>query len=501
MPLVECVPNFSEGRNVEVLDAIRSTLTSVPGVRLLDVQADASHNRSVFTFVAAPEAAAEAAFRAVRLASERIDLRVHKGEHPRMGAADVVPFIPLEGVTMDECVALARKLGERIGAELGIPVFLYERAASRPERANLADVRRGEFEGLRELIGKDPAKKPDSGPEKIHPSAGAVAVGARPFLVAYNVYLATGDQAVAKGIAKQVREAGGGLKAVKALGMLVGGEAQVSMNLVDIDVTPPHVAFEAVAVAARKAGTDAAWSEIVGMVPERCVYGAAERHLKMREPVAAHVLEAKVRGTAGPTLGDWMDSVASSSPAPGGGTVSAISGAMGSALAAMVGRLTVGRKKYAAVDAEFRQIVEKAETLRVRLARLADEDAAAFNAVSAAYAIPKEKEAERKTAIQKALMAAAHVPLDTLRAAREAAGLAARAAEAGNKNAVSDAGVGALLAGAAARGAAYNVRINVVGMPDPAEGAPLAEEARRLVAETDADVARATAAVEAAIGG
>jgi glutamate formiminotransferase/formiminotetrahydrofolate cyclodeaminase len=217
--------------------------------------------------------------------------------------------------------------------------------------------------------------------------------------------------------------------------------------------------------------------------------------------VAGHVLEAKVRAGAGPTLGDWMDSVASSSPAPGGGTVSAVAGGMAAALAAMVGRLTVGRKKYAAVDAEFRQLVERAETLRVRLMRLGDEDAAAFNAVSAAYARPKEPEAPRKAAIQAALIEAAKVPLETLRAARDVAALAARAAQAGNKNAVSDAGVAALLAGAAARGAAYNVRINVSGMPDPAEAAPLAEAATRLIAEAEADVVRATAAVEAAIGG
>jgi glutamate formiminotransferase/formiminotetrahydrofolate cyclodeaminase len=501
MPLIECVPNFSEGRQVETLDALRAALTSVPGVRLLDVQADPSHNRSVFTLVAPPDAAAEAAFRAVRLAAERIDLRTHRGEHPRMGATDVVPFIPLEGVTMDDCVALARRLGERIGAELGIPVFLYERAATRPERANLADVRKGEFEGLRDLIGRDPARAPDFGPDRIHPTAGAVAVGARPFLAAYNVYLAGGGQPLARSIAKQVREASGGLKAVKALGLLVGSEGQVSMNLVDIDVTPPHVAFEAVAAAARAAGSDAAWSEIVGMVPERCVHRAAEQHLKLREPVVGHVLEAKVRATAGPTLGDWVDSVASSSPAPGGGTVSAIAGGMAAALAAMVGRLTVGRKKYAAVEPEFRDLVERAEALRLRLMHLGDEDAAAFNAVSAAYALAKEPEAPRKAAIQKALMGAARVPLETLRAAREVAALAARAAEAGNRNAVSDAGVGALLAGAAARGAAYNVRINAAGMPDPAEAAPLVAEARRLIEEAERDVARATGAVEAAIGG
>jgi len=283
MSLVECVPNFSEGRNVDVLDELRSVLTSVPGVRLLDVQADASHNRSVFTFVAAPEAAAEAAFRAVRLASQRIDLRVHKGEHPRMGAADVVPFIPLEGVTMDDCVALAKKLGERIGKELEIPVFLYERAASRPERQNLADVRRGEFEGLREQIGRDPAKAPDFGPERIHPSAGAIAVGARPFLVAYNVYLATPDQAVAKTIAKQVREAGGGLKAVKALGMLVGGEAQVSMNLVDYRKSPLHRVFETIKSEAGAKGITIAGTELVGPMPLEALKQVLEFYRRVQE--------------------------------------------------------------------------------------------------------------------------------------------------------------------------------------------------------------------------
>jgi glutamate formiminotransferase / formiminotetrahydrofolate cyclodeaminase len=298
-----------------------------------------------------------------------------------------------------------------------------------------------------------------------------------------------------------VRTASGGLPAVKALGLLVGGEAQVSMNLVDIDVTPPIVAFDAVAAAARELGTEAVWSEIVGMVPERCVYGAAAAHLKLREPVEGHLLEAKIRSTAGPTLADWMDSVASVSPAPGGGTVSAVAGAMAAALAAMVGRLTVGRKKYVEVDGEFRQLVERAEALRVRLMRLGDEDAAAFNAVSAAYALPKEPEAPRKEAIQAALLGAAKVPLETLRAASQVAALAARAAEAGNKNAVSDAGVGALLAGAAARGAAYNVRINVAGMPRPAEAASLVAEAEDLLKDTHRETERAAALVEAAITG
>ena len=499
--LVECVPNFSEGRDRAVLEALRAAITSVSGVRLLDVQADASHHRSVFTFVAPPDAAAEAAFRAIRTARERIDLTRHRGEHPRMGATDVVPFVPLEGVTMDECVALARRLGERVGAELGIPVYLYARAATRPERERLPDVRKGEFEGLRDAIGYDPARAPDFGPAHVHPTAGATAIGARPFLVAYNVYLKGGDVALAKAIAKALRTSDGGLPAVQAKGFNVEGEAQVSMNLLDLDATALHEAFGAVDAAARRSGAEAGRSELVGLVPERAVYAAAEAHLRLQDALADHALERQVRQSAGPGLGEWMDAVASASPSPGGGTVSAVAGAVASALAAMVGRLTAGRKKYAAVDEEFRALVEQAEALQLRLMRLGEEDAAAYDAVSAAYGIPKTEDARRTAAIQAALIAATLVPLETLRAAREVAALAARAAEAGNRNAVSDAGVSALLSEAAARGAAYNVRINVAAMPDRAAGSPYAAEAARLVEEASRDAARARAAVESAIGG
>ncbi len=499
--LVECVPNFSEGRDPAVLEALRAALTSVSGVRLLDVQADASHHRSVFTFVAPPDAAVEAAFRAIRTAQERIDLTRHAGEHPRMGATDVVPFVPLEGATMEDCVALARRLGERVGTELGIPVYLYARAATRPERERLPDVRKGEFEGLREAIGTDAARAPDFGPARIHPTAGATAIGARPFLVAYNVYLAGGDVALAKAIAKSLRTSDGGLPAVQAKGFDVEGEPQVSMNLLDLDATPLHAAFDAVDAAARRAGASAARSELVGLVPERAVYAAAQAHLRLQDALADHALERQVRRSAGPALDEWMDGVASSSPSPGGGTVSAVAGAVAAALAAMVGRLTAGRKNYAAVDGEFRALIGEAEALRLRLMRLGEEDAAAYGAVSAAYAIPKAEEARRTAAIQAALIEATRVPLETLRAARAVAALAARAAEAGNRNAASDAGVGALLAEAAARGAAYNVRINVAGMPDRAAGAPFAAEAVRLVEEASRDAARARTAVEAVIAG
>ena len=288
---------------------------------------------------------------------------------------------------------------------------------------------------------------------------------------------------------------------MQARGFDVDGEPQVSMNLLDMDATPLHQAYDAVAAAARAAGADAARSELVGLVPERAVYAAAEAHIRLQDPIAGHVLEANVRKSAGPGLSEWMDRVASANPSPGGGTVSAVAGGIAAALAAMVGRLTVGRKKYADVDAEFRTLIEQAEALRLRLVRLGAADAAAYDGVSAAYGIPKAQEQERTAAIQAALLVATRVPLETLRAARDVAALAARAAEAGNRNAASDAGVAALLAEAAARGAAYNVRINVVGMPDPGAGASLAAEAATLLADAPRHAARAAAAVEAAIGG
>src|SRR5213595_868148 len=293
-PLVECVPNFSEGRNTATLEALRAALTSVPGVRLLDVHADASHNRSVFTLVAPPEAALEAALRAMRVATERIDLTKHTGEHPRMGATDVIPFIPVRDVTMDQCVSLARRLGERAAAELRLPIYLYAKAALRPDRERLPDIRKGEFEGLRERIGTDPAADPDFGPRRIHPTAGVTAIGARPFLVAFNIYLDSSDVALAKEIAKRIRTSSGGLPAVQASGFEVAGKAQVSMNLLDIDTTAPAAVFAAVEAAARERGVGILKSEVVGLIPERGVLGAGAAYLKLPDP-AAHLLEARIR--------------------------------------------------------------------------------------------------------------------------------------------------------------------------------------------------------------
>ncbi len=507
MRLVECVPNFSEGRRPEIVTAIRDAIAAVDGVAVLDVSSDQSHNRTVVTFVVPVERAVDAAFAGIHAARERIDLNKHSGEHPRMGAADVVPFIPLEGTTMDDCIVLARTLGERVGKELGIPVFLYERAATSPARENLADVRRGEFEGIRDEMAAGAAhRKPDFGPGRVHATAGAVAIGARPFLVAYNVYLGPVENLpVAKAVAKAVRGSSGGLRYVKGLGLEVDGQAQVSMNLVDTEKTPIYRAYEMVKREAEAHGVSPTWSEIVGVVPERALFETAARHIQLRDFKPEMVLEQKVRAAVqgGESLSGFVASVASSSPTPGGGSVSAHAGALAAALAQMVAGLTAGRKKYVAVDAEMRELGLEAAKLVNTLTTLVTRDADSYGAVSAAYKLPSEPAealAKRKAAITDALLGASEVPLETARACARVAELAATCATKGNTNAVSDAGVAALLAEAACRGAVYNVRINVASLEDKSRGAGLIEEARQLLAKTRTSVERATAAVDAAIG-
>ena len=476
--LVECVPNFSDGRNQAVLDALREAIARVPGVRLLDTQADASHHRSVFTLVAPPDAAVEAAFRAMQVATARIDLTTHRGEHPRMGATDVVPFVPVRGVTMDDCVQLARQLAERVGRELAIPVFLYARAATRPERERLPDIRKGEFEGLRERIGTDPAADPDFGPKRIHPTAGATAIGARPFLVAYNIYLDATDVGLAKAIAKRIRTSSGGLPAVQASGFLVDGQAQVSMNLLDIDVTPPAAVFAAVEAEARARGVGVVRSEVVGLIPERAVLGAGAALLKLPD-AADHLLEAKIREAEGPTLDAWIEELAGVAPVPGGGSAAALAGTLAAALVAMVSRLTIGRKAYAAADGRAREILAEAESLRAELRRLVDDDAAAYGRVSAAYKIPKD-DPRRIGAVDEALRGAAITPIAVARGAGRVIALARELGDIGNKNARSDAKVAEQLARAALAGAVENVRVNVAALSDPAQGGDLLEEAERL---------------------
>jgi glutamate formiminotransferase/formiminotetrahydrofolate cyclodeaminase len=506
MRLVECVPNFSEGRRPEIVGAIRDAIAGVEGVAILDTSSDVSHNRTVITFVVPVERAVDAAFAGISKAHDVIDLNHHTGEHPRMGAADVVPFIPLEGTTMEDCIVLARSLGERVGGELGIPVFLYERAATRPDRENLADVRRGEFEGLREQIGNDPARVPDFGPNRIHPTAGAVAIGARPFLVAYNVYLGPASNLqVAKDVAKALRHSTGGLRYVKALGLEVDGQAQVSMNLVDTEKTPLFRAFEMVKLEAAAQGVAATWSEIVGLVPERALLETAARHVQLRNFTPEMVLERRVRDAVqgGQSLSGFIGSVASSAPVPGGGSVAAHVGALAAALVQMVAGLTAGKKKYAAVDTEMRALALEASALVTQLSALVAKDAAAFADVSAAYKLPNEPAdaaARRGDAVTRALLGAAEVPLETARACAKAAELAVVVATKGNTNAASDAGVAALLAEAGCRGAALNVRINVASLENKSLGAGLLEEANQLVRQTAERARAAMEAVERTIG-
>ena len=291
--IVECVPKFSEGRRPEVIDAIVAAIAAVPGAQVLDVQSDADHNRTVVTFVGEPEAALEGAFQGARQAAELIDLNVHQGAHPRMGATDVIPFIPVRGVSMDDCVALARRLGQRIGDELAIPVYLYAKAASRPERESLPAVRKGEFEGLRDLIVSDPGRTPDFGPRHMGP-AGATAVGARPFLIAFNVYLNTGDVEIAKKIAKTLRFSSGGLRYVQAMGVLVEGQAQVSMNLTDFRQTAMQTALEMVRREAARYGALVTRSELVGMLPQQALLDVACWYLQLEGFHSEQVLENRL---------------------------------------------------------------------------------------------------------------------------------------------------------------------------------------------------------------
>lgn len=507
MSLVECVPNFSEGRNPDTIAAIRAAIAGVAGAHVLDVSSDPSHNRTVVTFVATLDAAVPAALAGMRVARDRIDLTTHRGEHPRLGATDVVPFIPLEGTTMADCIALARDLGKRAFSELGIPVYLYERAATTPQRENLADVRRGEFEGVREEVRTNPARRPDFGEAELHPTAGATAVGARPFLVAYNVYLGDATNLpVAKAVAKAVRGSSGGLKFVKGLGMEVDGQAQVSMNLVDTEQTPLHRVFEMVRNEAAAYGVTPTWSEIVGLVPERVLLDAGARHVMLRNFSNGMLLEHRVRDAiaGGESLDGFVGRVASPAPTPGGGSVAALAGSLGAALAGMVAGLTIGKKKYAAVDAEMRDIASEASTLRVQLRELVQRDADSYDRVREAYTMPgepAEAAARKADAIRAALIFAAEVPLETARAAAQVATLAASVAERGNTNAASDAAVAALMSEAACRGAALNVRINVASLDEAgrARGQELESAVRDAVTHATAQARRAEAAAERTI--
>ncbi len=464
-PLVECVPNFSEGRRKDVLEEIKKTIAGVSGVFVLDIHSDADHNRSVITFVGEPQAVEEAAFRMIEKAAQLIDLDQHTGEHPRIGATDVVPFVPISQISMAECVEMAHRVGERVGKELMIPVYFYENAARVPERKNLEVIRRGEYEGLKDEIANKPDRKPDCGPARLGP-AGATVIGAREFLIAYNVNLTTSDESIARKIARTVRHSSGGLRYVKALGMTVDGRAQVSMNLTNYRKTSLPLVVETIRREAERYGVGIHNSELVGLIPQEAMIASAVWYTQMDlfspEQVLEQKMAAAVQGEAQP---DFIATLAAGTPTPGGGSAAAYAGAMAAGLVSMVARLTKGKKAYKEFDQEMGQILETSEQLRQELSLAVQQDSEAFNLVMAAYQKPKT-DPDRETAVQAATLQAAKIPLGVAKKSYQVLGLAVKLAERGNKNAITDAGAGANLAFAAVISAAYNVRVNLNSLDD-----------------------------------
>lgn len=490
-PLIECIPNFSEARRPEVMDAIINVILAVPGVSVLDRHSDVDHNRTVVTMVGAPDAIEEAAFQSIKKAQELIDLNVHTGAHPRIGATDVVPFVPISEATMVECVELARRLGKRVGDELGIPVYLYEEAATRPERQNLENIRKGQFEGLKEEIGTQADRQPDFGPSKLG-TAGATVIGARAPLIAFNVYLTTSDIAVAQKIAKAVRNSSGGLRFVKGMGVLVEGLAQVSMNLTNFSKTPIPRVVEMVRREAQRYGVGIHHSELVGLIPQAALVDTAVWYTQLDEFDPEQILESRLYSAAQSEVPiqannyDFLDQLASENPTPGGGSAAAFTAAEAAGLVAMVGRVTVGKKKYAEVEGEMWKMVEKAEELRKKLTDAVEEDAASFEGYLQAVRLPKNTEEEiqaRDQAIESATLHAARVPLHAAGLAMQVLSLAVTAAELGNVNAISDAASAANLAAAAVKCAGLNVMINLKGLKDPSLGSSMSEEIRNFTEE------------------
>ena len=501
MPLIECVPNFSEGRDREVIDAIADAITSARG-RVLDASLDASHNRAVITFVAEPHDAVAAAFAAVRTARDRIDLRTHTGVHPRIGAADVVPFIPLDGATMDECVVLARALAERVGAELGIPVYLYEHAALHPEYRSLADVRRGGTDALQRTIGS--TRRPDAGPAALHPTAGAVAIGARAFLGAFNVFVGPASHlAHAQSIAAELRAANGGLPGVKALGLIVNGGAQVSMNVTDLGAVSLHQAFDAVARAARARDIEITYSEIIGLVPQRTIEGAFADRIQLRDARDTVSLEQRIATTrAVDDLSHTADAIASLDAAEASGTAAALAAILASATVRLAAGVHARRAQYSGADA-MQRVVDGAALLERQLHAAARDDAAAWQGVvhaRRAKASTDDTRAARTRAIDAALMGASEVPLRIARLSADVLALAAEASDNGDDVTAPDAWAGASIAHAAVNAALGLVRGNLKMLEQQSLSSSARESALELSHRADALLARARSAVRHVAG-
>jgi len=484
--LIECVPNFSEGRDAAKVDAIVAAMSSVPGVYVLDREMDADHNRSVITLAGEPDAVAEAALLGTGKAMELIDLTKHTGAHPRVGATDVVPFIPIDGITIEDCVALAQRVGNEIWNRYRIPVFFYEAAATRPDRVNLENVRRGQFEGLREELKKNHDRQPDVGEPKLHPTAGVTVVGARKSLIAYNVNLNTSDVGVANKIAKAIRFSSGGLRYVKSMGVELKARnlAQVSINLTDFEQTPMHRVYEMVKREAERYGVMPVGSEIVGLVPKKAIEMAADFFLQLENFSPAQVFENRLAATlsgapletakAGKLAGlarPFLDAVAAPAATPGGGSVSAFAGALAAALGQMVTALSRKKKSQAGFADQLSAALDEMRKTAEELGEAIDRDAASYDAVMAAFRLPQgdaQEMRQREEAIQKATKAAAEVPLQV---AERAVALFERL---GQLDAIvaasmrSDLEVARLMADAGARGALANVEINLDGLKDAA---------------------------------
>jgi glutamate formiminotransferase/formiminotetrahydrofolate cyclodeaminase len=558
--LLECVPNFSEGCDLNVIRQITDAIESVEGVSLLDVDPGASTNRTVVTFVGSPEAAVEAAFRGIKKAAELIDMRKHKGAHPRMGATDVCPFIPVSNVSWEEAIACANQLGKRVGEELNIPVYLYERAAKDKARANLSVIRAGEYEGFFDKI-KQREWKPDFGPSVFNEKSGATVIGVRDFLVAYNVNLNTKAVRRANSVAFDVREQGrvktedgapygkpvldangepvripGVLKHVKAIGWFVKeyGIAQVSMNLTNIEETPLHVAFDACVEAASKRGLRVTGSEIVGMVPKKCLVDAGRYFLRKQqwsegaseeELIAIaicsmglselkpfdpkeKVIEFKMdsgsqKSLLKMNLREFCNETLSDSPAPGGGSVAALMGALGASLGGMVANLSAAKRGWDDKLEYFSNWAVRAQQLKDELLALVDEDTAAFNKVMDAFALPKESAEEkvaRSAAVEKATKYAAEIPLRVMETASKSYELLAEMADKGNPASISDVGVGALATYACVEGAALNVRINLGQLKDEKFKSDLLEKVRKVRAESESRCKAINQVVESKLG-
>jgi glutamate formiminotransferase / formiminotetrahydrofolate cyclodeaminase len=559
--LIECVPNFSEGRDLDIIRQITDAIESADGVSLLDVDPGASTNRTVVTFVGSPEAAVEAAFRGIQKAAELIDMRKHKGAHPRMGATDVCPFVPINNVSWEEAISCANKLGKRVGEELNIPVYLYEKAAKNKSRSNLAVIRAGEYEAFVEKI-KDPSWKPDFGPSVFNERSGATAIGARAFLIAYNVNLNTKAVRRAMSVAFDVRENGriktedgmpsgkpvldqngepvrvpGMLKHVKAIGWYVEeyGIAQVSMNLTNIEETPLHAAFDACNESASKRGLRVTGSEIVGMLPKKCLVDAGKYFLRKQQwsegaseeeliDIAIRsmglnelkpfdpkekIIEFKMDSAPSKkslltlNLRQFCNETLSDSPAPGGGSVAALMGALGVSLGGMVANLSAGKRGWDDKLDYFSDWAVKAQQLKDELLVLVDEDTAAFNKLMDAFALPKdsaEEKAARLAAIQLATKGAAQIPLKVMGSASESYQLLSEMAEKGNPASISDVGVGLLAVRACVEGAAMNVRINLLGLKDEKSKSALLKKVEQISAQSESEFKRIIQVVESKLG-